>query len=43
MNSRLTGLVLLVFVPVFCGSAEAQGLNYSTPGTPRLAEAVRKP
>jgi hypothetical protein len=38
MNSRLIALAPLVFASVLCAPADAQWLNYPTPGTPRLAD-----
>ena len=38
MRFRLIALAPLVFVPLVCAPADAQWLNYPTPGTPRLAD-----
>src|SRR4026208_584967 len=38
MNSRVFAIAALVFAVVFPGPAEAQWLNYPTPGTPRLPD-----
>jgi hypothetical protein len=38
MKSRLSVIGALVFGSMLCGSADAQWLNYPTPGTPRLAD-----